>query len=139
MAGGRGRHALAGEEGWWRPFPVEYKRGRPKPDPCDEVQLCAQALCLEEMFGASSGGGALFYGTRAAAKRSCGSTGNAVETEDWRGACTSCIRRGDAAGRVFEEVRQLFVERAVPAARHVETGYRCALPGGRIRDEEGEA
>ena len=29
--------------------PVEYKRGKPKPDPMDEIQLCAQGLCLEEM------------------------------------------------------------------------------------------
>jgi CRISPR-associated exonuclease Cas4 len=54
--------ALAGEDGLWRPFPVEYKRGRPKPDRSDEVQLCAQALCLEEMFESSIGAGALFYG-----------------------------------------------------------------------------
>ena len=53
---------IAGAEGWWRPFPVEYKRGRPKPDHCDEVQLCAQALCLEEMFGTTIARGALFYG-----------------------------------------------------------------------------
>jgi len=44
------------------PFPVEYKRGKPKPDRCDEVQLCAQALCLEEMLGAQIPDGALFYG-----------------------------------------------------------------------------
>src|ERR1039457_2553385 len=50
---------MAGEEGWWRPFPVEYKRGRPKPDRCDEVQLCAQGLCLEEMFEAPVAAGAL--------------------------------------------------------------------------------
>jgi len=31
------------------PFPVEYKRGKPKMDDCDKVQLCAQAICLEEM------------------------------------------------------------------------------------------
>ena len=54
--------ALAGEAGLWRPFPVEYKRGRPKPDRCDEVQLCAQALCLEEMFESPVTAGALFYG-----------------------------------------------------------------------------
>lgn len=46
----------------WRPFPVEYKRGRPKRHSADEVQLCAQALCLEEMFGVSIAAGALFYG-----------------------------------------------------------------------------
>jgi CRISPR-associated exonuclease Cas4 len=45
-----------------RPFPIEYKRGRPKPDHRDEVQLCAQALCLEEMLNAEITTGALFYG-----------------------------------------------------------------------------
>src|SRR5258708_33234147 len=53
---------LPEREGWWRPLPVEYKRGRPKPDSCDEVQLCAQTLCLEEMFGVVIENGALFYG-----------------------------------------------------------------------------
>ena len=46
----------------WRPFPVEYKRGRPKAGGADEVQLCAQAICLEEMLGLEVPGGALFYG-----------------------------------------------------------------------------
>lgn len=53
---------LPDRQGWWFPFPVEYKRGRPKKEAWDEVQLCAQALCLEEMFGASILSGALFYG-----------------------------------------------------------------------------
>lgn len=44
------------------PFPVEHKLGRPKAHRADEVQLCAQALCLEEMFGVSVSAGALFYG-----------------------------------------------------------------------------
>ncbi len=44
------------------PYPVEYKRGRPKPHRADEVQLCAQALCLEEMTGVPVLEGALFYG-----------------------------------------------------------------------------
>jgi CRISPR-associated exonuclease Cas4 len=44
------------------PFPVEYKRGRPKSAPWDAVQLCAQALCLEEMLRVSVPAGALFYG-----------------------------------------------------------------------------
>lgn len=46
----------------WQPFPVEYKRGKPKADRCDEVQLCAQAICLEEMMGVEVPRGALFYG-----------------------------------------------------------------------------
>jgi CRISPR-associated exonuclease Cas4 len=44
------------------PFPIEYKRGRPKLDHRDEVQLCAQALCLEEMLNVEIRTGALFYG-----------------------------------------------------------------------------
>jgi CRISPR-associated exonuclease Cas4 len=46
----------------WRPYPIEYKRGRPKAHRADEVQLCAQALCLEEMFSTPVPEGALFYG-----------------------------------------------------------------------------
>ncbi|MEI6067546.1 MAG: CRISPR-associated protein Cas4 [Methylococcaceae bacterium] len=44
------------------PYPIEYKRGKPKAHLADEVQLCAQALCLEEMHGVSVPEGALFYG-----------------------------------------------------------------------------
>lgn len=44
------------------PLIVEYKRGKPKPDRCDEVQICAQALCLEEMTGCVCPVGAIFYG-----------------------------------------------------------------------------
>lgn len=46
----------------WRPFPVEYKRGKPKKDLSDKVQLCAQAICLEEMLDTDILSGALFYG-----------------------------------------------------------------------------
>jgi CRISPR-associated exonuclease Cas4 len=48
--------------GRWQPYPVEYKRGRPKRHRADEVQICAQALCLEEMLGVEIQEGALFYG-----------------------------------------------------------------------------
>ena len=53
---------LPGVSGSWAPFPVEYKRGRPKSGPFDEIQLCAQALCLEEMLGVQVPSAALFYG-----------------------------------------------------------------------------
>jgi CRISPR-associated exonuclease Cas4 len=43
-------------------IPVEYKRGRPKKNDCDRVQLCAQALCLEEMTREIVPHGELFYG-----------------------------------------------------------------------------
>jgi CRISPR-associated exonuclease Cas4 len=44
------------------PYPVEYKRGKSKPNDCDTVQLCAQALCLEEMLRLEIPRGAIFYG-----------------------------------------------------------------------------
>lgn len=44
------------------PVPVEYKRGKPKRDDSDRVQLCAQALCMEEMLDVRVKTGALFYG-----------------------------------------------------------------------------
>ena len=50
------------DDGTWLPFPVEYKRGKPKMDDCDKVQLCAQAICLEEMLNIEILEGALFYG-----------------------------------------------------------------------------
>jgi CRISPR-associated exonuclease Cas4 len=53
---------LKGREGWWRPVPVEYKRGRPKKDDRDAVQLCAQAMALEEMMKVTIDCGFLFYG-----------------------------------------------------------------------------
>lgn len=53
---------LQGEKGLWIPYPVEYKRGKPKSNQADEIQLCAQAICLEEMLCCSIPGGALFYG-----------------------------------------------------------------------------
>ncbi|MBI2251614.1 MAG: CRISPR-associated protein Cas4 [Armatimonadetes bacterium] len=46
----------------WMLFPVEYKRGKPKLDNSDKVQLCAQAICLEEMMNIKIPCGALFYG-----------------------------------------------------------------------------
>ena len=49
-------------DGRWIPYPVEHKRGRRKEEDWDRVQLCAQALCLEEMLGVSVPEGALFYG-----------------------------------------------------------------------------
>ena len=57
-----GGASLEAAPGRWQPFPVEYKHGKPKRDRCDEVQLCAQALCLEEMLGVTVPEGALFYG-----------------------------------------------------------------------------
>ena len=62
---GEGSESLCGEGGGlagWTITPVEYKRRQPKKNDCDRVQLCAQALCLEEMLGVSIAAGELFYG-----------------------------------------------------------------------------
>lgn len=53
---------LPGREGLFQPVPVEYKRGRPKRDPIDEAQLCAQAMCLEEMLSVTIPRAYLYYG-----------------------------------------------------------------------------
>lgn len=53
---------LPGRDGFWIFHPVEYKRGKPKPDERDEVQLCTQAMCLEEMHLVDISAGAIFYG-----------------------------------------------------------------------------
>ena len=47
--------------GFWKPYPIEYKRGHRKPDERDEVQLTAQVICLEEMYGIQIPEAALFY------------------------------------------------------------------------------
>lgn len=52
---------LPGRQGTFLPSPVEYKRGRPKSTPVDEVQLCAQAICLEEMLSVKIAVGYLYY------------------------------------------------------------------------------
>jgi CRISPR-associated exonuclease Cas4 len=53
---------LPGQTGTFLPAPVEYKRGKQKQEPSDEAQLCAQALCLEEMLAVSIPVGYLYYG-----------------------------------------------------------------------------
>ena len=53
---------LFGYEGKWNPVPIEYKRGTPKENNADALQLCAQAICLEEMFQTNISEGFLYYG-----------------------------------------------------------------------------
>lgn len=54
--------SLRDREGLWQPYPVEYKRGKPKEHNADELQLCAQSMCLEEMLCCDIPEGALYYG-----------------------------------------------------------------------------
>jgi CRISPR-associated exonuclease Cas4 len=87
----------------WQPFPVEYKRGKPKVDHCDKIQLCAQALCLEEMLSLSVPEGAIFYGrTR---RRLAVAFGNALrlETEETADKARQLIRAGVTPTPVYEK------------------------------------
>lgn len=54
--------SLNGRDGLWQPYPVEYKRGRHNERTGDQLQLCAQAMCLEEMLCCDIPEGALYYG-----------------------------------------------------------------------------
>ena len=58
----KGGIQLCGRTGLYQPIPIEYKRGKPKEDQVDELQLCAQAICLEEMLVCSIKEGFLYYG-----------------------------------------------------------------------------
>lgn len=53
---------LFGYDGKWSPVPIEYKHGTVKENIADEAQLCAQAVCLEEMFQTDIDEGFLYYG-----------------------------------------------------------------------------
>jgi CRISPR-associated exonuclease Cas4 len=93
-----------------RPYPVEYKRGRPKTHRADEVQLCAQAICLEEMFSQSVPAGALFYGsTRRRA---------VVAFDDTLRTLTA---------RVAAEVRALLAAERTPPPVQMPACVRCSL------------
>jgi CRISPR-associated exonuclease Cas4 len=103
---------LAGREGWWRPFPVEYKRGKPKANACDEVQLCAQALCLEEMRDARIEGGALFYGASRRRKEIAFDSELRAQTE-----------------ALAVRMHELYAARATPPAVYGKKCERCSLMG----------
>ena len=96
--------------GYWLPRPVEYKRGRPKYGRCDELQLCAQALCLEEMLGVSIVSGDLYYGrTR---RR------NTVRFDE-------NLRK--KTGESISELHRLLASSALPAAEPGPKCKRCSL------------
>lgn len=105
-----GRHGLHGvadvvELRGGRPYPVEYKRGKPKSHRADEVQLCAQALCLEEMFECDIPEGALFYGKprrRSPVAMDAELRTLTLETAD---AIRGCRSSGDLPDPVYDPTR----------------------------------
>lgn len=79
---------LAGEEGLWLPIPVEYKHGKAKRHEADRLQLCAQAMCLEEMLVCECGLRICSTDKREVERR-WSLTLNCVRTlSKWRGRCT---------------------------------------------------
>lgn len=91
--------------GHWQPFPVEYKRGKPKRGNCDRVQLCAQALCLEEMLGASVSAGALFYGQTRRRQDVAFDRSLRMETESLAGRMHALFRAGVTPLMPYESKR----------------------------------
>ena len=98
-------------------YPVEYKRGRPKANRCDEVQLCAQALCLEEMLRLRIESGALFYGEKRRRKAVAfdAAAQGADRNDDCSGSCPAGGKR--RRRRSTEEVRSMFAARRLSAAK----------------------
>ena len=81
-------------DGSQAPYPVEYKRGAAKNELCDKVQLCAQAMCLEEMMNVSVPEGALFYGKNRRRTKVMFDTGLRASTENASSELHSLIESG---------------------------------------------
>ncbi|HBI41404.1 MAG TPA: CRISPR-associated protein Cas4 [Planctomycetales bacterium] len=84
-------------------FPVEYKRGKPKAHDADRVQLCAQGLCLEEMFGARVEAGALFYGRTRRRTDVAFDEGLRELTRETAGRLHELLRSGRTPAAVYEK------------------------------------
>lgn len=101
---------LQGREGLWLPYPVEYKRGRPKEHSADELQLCAQAVCLEEMLCCTVREGALYYGEPR--RRTVVSF-----TPELRGQLRACLT----------EMHELFQRHHTPKVKPAKACNACSL------------
>ncbi|MEA1960307.1 MAG: CRISPR-associated protein Cas4 [Bacillota bacterium] len=101
---------IFGQDGTYKPVPVEYKRGKPKENEADVLQLCAQAMCLEEMLLCEIPEGFLFYG----------------ETK----RRLKIIFEDDLRGRVkatFKEMHDLYDRRSTPKVKISKSCKACSL------------
>lgn len=103
-------HPLSGEQGLWVPVPVEYKRGKSKIKNEDRVQLCAQAMCLEEMFSVDIPLAYLFYGET-----------KSRETVDLTGSLRSEVTAA------VQEMHQLFEKKYTPRVKPFSGCRSCSL------------
>lgn len=101
---------LYGYDGKWKPIPIEYKRGQPKENTEDELQLCAQAFCLEEIFQTTIPQGYLYYGENR--HRSLVAFSDELRTE---------VREKS------EEMHNLFRKGYTPKAKHSKHCKACSL------------
>ena len=101
---------LSGYDGKWSVYPVEYKRGEPKLHDADELQLCAQAMCLEEMLLCRIDEGSLFYGETRRRER-------VAFTDDLR----------FRVKQMFEEMHQYFSRGYTPTAKPDKGCNACSL------------
>ncbi len=99
-------------DGIWEPYPIEYKRGCSKMNDCDRVQLCAQAMCLEEMLGVTIVEGALFYASTRRRER-------VILTEELRNAVKAAATR----------LRSLLEKGETPQALYEKKCDSCSLVG----------
>ena len=125
-------HPLAGEDGLWRPVPVEYKRGHSKAGDADRLQLAAQALCLEEMLGCDVLAGFLFYGETKVRERvefgARAACGGGVDGR--RDACVVSAQ-AHAEGEAVSRLPLVLACRPVPSTGgQPDVGRR--LPGGPV-------
>lgn len=101
---------IAGRKGLFRPFPIEYKRGKRKLNDCDRAQLCAQAICLEEMLGIDIAQGAVYY----------------AETRRRETVAFSEELR-ETVGRAVLEMHELTAKARTPRARPSKACGGCSL------------
>jgi CRISPR-associated exonuclease Cas4 len=105
--------SLHGRSGKWHPCPVEYKRGKPKTIDADRLQLCAQAICLEEMLACNAiATGFLYYG-------------EIRHREEV--ALTEALRVSVA--EMFQEMRRYYERRLTPQVKSGKFCNACSLKG----------
>lgn len=104
--------ALFGEDGLWMPYPVEYKRGKPKEHSADALQLCCQAMCLEEQLLCHIPEGSLFYGETRRRQP-------VLMDDSLRTLVTDSIR----------QMRQLYQRGTTPGAKPGKRCVSCSLQG----------
>ena len=96
--------------GIYNVIPVEYKRGQPKENRCDELQLCAQAMCLEEMLCCEIPEAYLYYG----------------KTRRRHTVILDQILRDKTASMIYE-MHQLYNRQHTPKVRRTKLCNACSL------------